>query len=68
MHYGELENREYAIALIVFITDDHSLLDFKSAVQCMKCFIYHFTVIIIIIIIIITIIIIIIVMIINRNS
>ena len=24
--------------------DDHSSLDFKSAVQCMKCFIYHFTI------------------------
>ena len=24
--------------------DDHSVLDFKSAVQCMKYFIYHFTV------------------------
>mgnify|MGYP000444687548 CR=1 FL=1 len=23
--------------------DDHTLLDFKSAVQCMKYFIYHFT-------------------------
>ena len=29
--------------------DDHGLLDFKSAVQCMKHFIYHFTILIILI-------------------
>ena len=29
--------------------DDHSLLDFKSAVQYIKHFIYHFTIIIVII-------------------
>ena len=29
--------------------EDHSSLDFKSAVQCMKHFIYHFTIIIIVI-------------------
>jgi len=27
----------------VIYCDDHSLLDFKSAVQYMKYFIYHFT-------------------------
>ena len=33
------------IIAVMIICDDHSLLDLKSAVQCMKYFIYHFTLI-----------------------
>ena len=42
--YSKTNYRPIAV-LVAFNNVDHSLLDFKSAVQYMKHFIYHFTVI-----------------------